>query len=360
MGEITVILLLALIFLGPAKLPDLATGLGKLIREIRKATSDIKSEITLDDTFRKPFEELRDAVTLHPDELKRRDQMKKVVDEARLRDEAEAREAAAAAAIAIAPVSAESVSAESVSGTPVSAAPVSAAPVSAAPVSVTLGAADAPVDGQVLPPILPSSPSFLTPVAPPAGTVARPRVVQPADDAASDASGPAAIMTSAPAPSSLSSSSSSPLPGPPHVTPPISSLSGDRANITQSLSEADLLPNPQPRPKKPTPPPLPGLEKRPPARAEHAAPATIALSSLSQSAKTPKSSEAGDPAKSATPSPPIGHLGPPRVNPPTSSLSGDRANVTQVLSENDLLPPSAPPLPVGAPKPPPLPGSKKT
>jgi Tat protein translocase TatB subunit len=70
-GEITVILVLALIFLGPKKLPDLATGLGKLIREIRKATSDVKNEITLDDSFRKPFEELREAVTLHPDELKR-------------------------------------------------------------------------------------------------------------------------------------------------------------------------------------------------------------------------------------------------------------------------------------------------
>ena len=53
--------------------PDLATGLGELIREIRKATADVKNEIVLDDTFRKPFEELRDAVTLAPEELKRRD-----------------------------------------------------------------------------------------------------------------------------------------------------------------------------------------------------------------------------------------------------------------------------------------------
>src|SRR6478736_375591 len=82
MGEITVILLLALIFLGPSKLPELAAGLGKLIREIRKATSDVKNEIALDDTFRKPFEELRDAVTLHPDELKRRDQIKQTLEEA--------------------------------------------------------------------------------------------------------------------------------------------------------------------------------------------------------------------------------------------------------------------------------------
>src|SRR5262250_2201659 len=81
MGEITVILLLALIFLGPGKLPDLAAGLGKIIKEIRKATSDVKNEIALDDSFRKPFEELRDAVTLHPDELKRRDEWKKQQEE---------------------------------------------------------------------------------------------------------------------------------------------------------------------------------------------------------------------------------------------------------------------------------------
>src|SRR3954454_7629274 len=76
MGEITVILVLLLLFVGPSKLPELASGLGKLIRQVRKATSDVKNEIVLDDSFRKPFEELRDAVTLSPDELKRRDQIK--------------------------------------------------------------------------------------------------------------------------------------------------------------------------------------------------------------------------------------------------------------------------------------------
>src|SRR5436190_18483464 len=88
MGEITVILLLALIFLGPKKLPELASGLGKIIRDIRKATSDVKNEIQLDDTFRKPFEELRDAVTLHPEELKRRDAIKRELEEQRKKIEA--------------------------------------------------------------------------------------------------------------------------------------------------------------------------------------------------------------------------------------------------------------------------------
>jgi sec-independent protein translocase protein TatB len=94
MGEITVILLLALIFLGPGKLPDLAAGLGKIIKEIRKATSDVKNEIALDDSFRKPFEELRDAVTLHPDELKRRDEVRKYHEDAARRAAEEAAQAA--------------------------------------------------------------------------------------------------------------------------------------------------------------------------------------------------------------------------------------------------------------------------
>src|SRR6476660_1694998 len=98
MGEITVILLLALIFLGPSKLPELATGLGKLIRQIRKATSDVKNEIVLDDTFRKPFEELRDAVTLSPEELKRRDQIRENAEKLRKElEELEARQRAEAA-----------------------------------------------------------------------------------------------------------------------------------------------------------------------------------------------------------------------------------------------------------------------
>src|SRR5215471_10363865 len=102
MGEITVILLLALIILGPKKLPELAAGLGKLIKDIRKATSDVKNEIALDDTFRKPFEELRDAVTLHPDELKRRDRIRQELEETRLRAEEAARAAEQAASEAAA------------------------------------------------------------------------------------------------------------------------------------------------------------------------------------------------------------------------------------------------------------------
>ncbi len=73
-GEIAVVLVVALVFLGPNMLPEIATGLGKVIREIRKATADIRQDIELDDMIRRPLQELRDAATLPPEELKRRDE----------------------------------------------------------------------------------------------------------------------------------------------------------------------------------------------------------------------------------------------------------------------------------------------
>ncbi|HPT22875.1 MAG TPA: twin-arginine translocase TatA/TatE family subunit [Bacteroidales bacterium] len=43
-SEILVIILIALLLFGADKLPDIARGLGKGMREIRKATDDIKRE----------------------------------------------------------------------------------------------------------------------------------------------------------------------------------------------------------------------------------------------------------------------------------------------------------------------------
>ena len=111
MSEIVVILVVALVFLGPKKLPELASGLGKMIRELRKATADIKSEIELDETIRKPVEELREAMTLHPQELKRRDRERAIreqeererVERERVEQAARDAEAKAATTIAVEP-----------------------------------------------------------------------------------------------------------------------------------------------------------------------------------------------------------------------------------------------------------------
>lgn len=50
--EIAIILAIALIVLGPSKLPELARSLGKGIREFRRATEDFKG--TIEDEMHKP------------------------------------------------------------------------------------------------------------------------------------------------------------------------------------------------------------------------------------------------------------------------------------------------------------------
>ncbi|HOJ02982.1 MAG TPA: twin-arginine translocase TatA/TatE family subunit [Bacteroidota bacterium] len=47
--EILIIILLILIFFGAKKIPELAQGLGKGIKEFRKAAKDIQEDISLDD-----------------------------------------------------------------------------------------------------------------------------------------------------------------------------------------------------------------------------------------------------------------------------------------------------------------------
>jgi sec-independent protein translocase protein TatA len=46
--ELLIILVLALLILGPGKLPDVGAALGKTIREFRKASSDVQESMRLD------------------------------------------------------------------------------------------------------------------------------------------------------------------------------------------------------------------------------------------------------------------------------------------------------------------------
>lgn len=55
MPELLVILVLALIILGPKKLPELARALGKGMAELRRATDDLKDE------FRQMEREVEDS-----------------------------------------------------------------------------------------------------------------------------------------------------------------------------------------------------------------------------------------------------------------------------------------------------------
>lgn len=52
--EILLILLVLLIFFGAKKIPELARGLGRGIREFKDATKEIRDEIEMDDDRNKP------------------------------------------------------------------------------------------------------------------------------------------------------------------------------------------------------------------------------------------------------------------------------------------------------------------
>ncbi len=66
MGELLVILALALIVLGPKKLPDVATSLGKAIRGFRKATQDLGDQLEVDETVKQPLRELKRRAAAAP------------------------------------------------------------------------------------------------------------------------------------------------------------------------------------------------------------------------------------------------------------------------------------------------------
>lgn len=63
-SELIIILVIALLVLGPKRLPELAAGLGKGLAEFRRATADINSE--LDEARRSIEEQTREATKATP------------------------------------------------------------------------------------------------------------------------------------------------------------------------------------------------------------------------------------------------------------------------------------------------------
>lgn len=55
--ELILILAIALIVVGPSKLPELGKSLGKTIKEFKKFSSDIKEDLTIEETPVKKKEE---------------------------------------------------------------------------------------------------------------------------------------------------------------------------------------------------------------------------------------------------------------------------------------------------------------
>lgn len=60
-GEIILIAVVALIFFGSEKLPDVARGLGRVMREFKKASDDIREELTKGtEDIRKDLDSVKD------------------------------------------------------------------------------------------------------------------------------------------------------------------------------------------------------------------------------------------------------------------------------------------------------------
>lgn len=49
MGELLIIILVILVLFGPKKIPELAQGIGKGMREFKKAVNDVQEEIKITD-----------------------------------------------------------------------------------------------------------------------------------------------------------------------------------------------------------------------------------------------------------------------------------------------------------------------
>jgi len=63
MPELIIILVIALIVIGPKKLPDLAKALGKGMSEFKKATQEIKGSLNMDEELKEVKEDLIDSVS---------------------------------------------------------------------------------------------------------------------------------------------------------------------------------------------------------------------------------------------------------------------------------------------------------
>jgi sec-independent protein translocase protein TatB len=63
MPELIVIMVIALIVIGPKKLPDLARALGKGMAEFRKATQEIRESLDMDEDIRDARKDLADSIS---------------------------------------------------------------------------------------------------------------------------------------------------------------------------------------------------------------------------------------------------------------------------------------------------------
>ena len=63
MPELIIIMVIALIVLGPSKLPELARAIGKGMAEFRKATQEIKESLNVEEDLREVKEDFVDTIS---------------------------------------------------------------------------------------------------------------------------------------------------------------------------------------------------------------------------------------------------------------------------------------------------------
>lgn len=64
-GEIFIVLLVVFLFFGPDKIPEIARWIGKAVGEVKKATSEIRDELTKEtEDIRKQADEIKKDLTL--------------------------------------------------------------------------------------------------------------------------------------------------------------------------------------------------------------------------------------------------------------------------------------------------------
>lgn len=95
--EMMIILILALLVFGPSKLPELAKGVGKALREFKKASKELKDQASTDDDLGAAMREVEAArvgAALPADDGKK--QLSSDKAEAKAKERAKAKKAAAA------------------------------------------------------------------------------------------------------------------------------------------------------------------------------------------------------------------------------------------------------------------------
>jgi Tat protein translocase TatB subunit len=68
-SELVLLGIIALIFIGPQQLPELARSIGRLLNELKRATNDFQDTITnpIKDEVQNRVQEVRNSLTVSPD-----------------------------------------------------------------------------------------------------------------------------------------------------------------------------------------------------------------------------------------------------------------------------------------------------